>query len=669
MFTQNKSSLKPKFFDQDVVSELTGISGKNTCTVFWSKEESIIIQQLEDSIEKKADLIITDILPDELPKITTSNEYSFFIDHFRFIPPFCDKLNHSKEQHLGEKIIIISDPLDCELKELDKALSIISNKSQINENLMVLDSNQMDIKSVLDGMIPYTKKIVLNTLDPNIIHYAAIISHTHNMSISIVSPYNGVCGRSLLFGFRIKNSLSTEGTSLRHTINKVILGDNSNIETNSDNIGECLLRLYAFEAGNDDEHLAEILRISEVSSKYFTVNQKYPYSFNPIVRNNLKFKNNFFNLNRIQLNFILNYFDYLQNIPEKTGFQKNDLIILVGKLFKSWISSNESDFMKKFMVNFLCENFEYSNHLIEIASQVTDSKIKVSFFGKLSECFFRAHIVNKSISKNQYDFRQNAIQCLEIQKQINPHNQYSYCLDVCLEKENSEIQSDEIKKYIFKSGKNYINSLNLMSSLPFQCSYEVMHSLPFESMSRAHFMFLFDAILWEQGYSILEIIWYDSFTVEDLSHDARRLILHMENNIDDPPWKLLLLSKIIQPGRLNGHAHELPLRNKIILKYCFEKYKVIEKSTDLLVDITSEQVDSPIDALLLLTLFDQKDSKLTADLNKKFDIKALLENDEHHFDPFLYPLVYRLSQTLDHSSMCYYKRLSDSLSPLYNANF
>ena len=64
--------------NEEVSSKFKEKSNGNVSTLFWSQEENVIFEQLKNAIRDNADLILTDLFPDELPNLTTNEEYKFF---------------------------------------------------------------------------------------------------------------------------------------------------------------------------------------------------------------------------------------------------------------------------------------------------------------------------------------------------------------------------------------------------------------------------------------------------------------------------------------------------------------------------------------------------------------------------------------------------------------
>lgn len=666
IMSKQSSFRKSQFWNEDLIANFIERNPKTISTLFWSLDEKVIFKQLKNAIEQNTDIILSDLLPDELPNHTTNSEYDFFISRYMFVPPYYIRKNDEIGSPSSKnKIVFVTDSKQKKALNVDEVASIIASCDQFKENFIFLDADSQDIKNEIDKHIIYAKRIVINSINPNLIHYASILSSIHELSVYLIAPIIESSSRSILFGYNIKSTFNIKDISLRSLIKEIILSENTHIEVLTVNSS---LR-YISNNGEEDDFLNKILKIKEISNNLFSVNNNYAYSFNPTERNIFEFGNDLSHLNRFQVCFALNYIDYLNSLSDLTPYQDLNLKKLIDKLFISWLNSKVTDLSKLFLISFLSKNDNDSDRLIELSKKVDHPAIKSSFFAILSECYLRTSNINSESPEKAEKFKRQSIECLEIQNLQGSYNHYRFCYEISYLKfhKNKQPTSSDLSKYIINSGSNLRNSTNLMTILPFHCTTEALLSLPFESMSIVHVENLLHGILWEQGYSIPEILFYRSFEPKNLPDEIRELIMVIEDRVATVPWQLLLVSRLIQPQKLPAYANSFPTTVKIYLVFGLRSFAGVTESDELLKNMNEKDVVTEIEALFLLTLLDTNDAALFNNLNKKFDIIGSLERNNENFHPNFYPLIYKLSLKLDHSLKEYCKRLSDSKSSFFDA--
>ena len=78
MTTENFSKQNTNFIDEQLLLYLMGDKKLKCSTLLWTSDCDKISNKLQRIKETNPDLILTDILPDELPSQTTYEEYVFF---------------------------------------------------------------------------------------------------------------------------------------------------------------------------------------------------------------------------------------------------------------------------------------------------------------------------------------------------------------------------------------------------------------------------------------------------------------------------------------------------------------------------------------------------------------------------------------------------------------
>ena len=652
------------FIDEQLLLNFMGDENLKCLTLLWTPDCNKISDKLQRIIGSNPDLILTDILPDELPSKTTYEEYVFFIERYRFFPPFYRKESKFNNQTQSRrKILYITDYSERTIST-DKTLEFIISSGNIEDNLITLDANNENIKNTIDEEILQAKKVVINSLNPNITHYISILCTLHEIKVSVISPFLETSSRSILFGYNVFKKYKTENISLRYLFKEIILSREGNLILNDPNDSFS----YSFNCDEDKSNYHKIDEFNKFSAKFFRINHHVPYSFNPTIKNDLKIEFDFCHLNRFQLCFNLNYIDYIKNLPQVNTTAETILSHLIDHFFLHWINSEKSELTKRLLISFIIENENCSERLIYISQKINDKKMNISFFGILGECFLRAASTTLNNPKISESFKRHSLKCLEIQKNKSSYNNYRFCLEFTqlLHENNDQISSIDFGNYYSDYGKDHLNSLNLMSILPYYLRAEEVIALPFKSMTTEHISYFIDGLMAKHGYSILEILWHKTFEINDLPKDVRQLLLTLYENSECPPWTLIFISMLIKPSVLPKAVNLLPTQIMIYMSYGFKKYGLLNESTEMLNLINKKEIVNITEAVFLLGLFEKCDIKFFDELIIKFNLNNLIENKEVELHPNLYPLVYKLSEKLSNSTNNFWKRLSDSSSPFYN---
>ena len=107
MLIANPFSPKAKFWDDDIVDFYASKSSdKKTSFLTWSPNASIIHEQVKWLIENSIDIILSEILPDEIPHDTLLEEYRFLLERIKFIPPSIIQSRSNDLEDAVDKAII-----------------------------------------------------------------------------------------------------------------------------------------------------------------------------------------------------------------------------------------------------------------------------------------------------------------------------------------------------------------------------------------------------------------------------------------------------------------------------------------------------------------------------------------------------------------------------------
>ena len=97
MSIENFNTENTNFIDPQFLLNISESENLKYSTLLWSSDDDKLSNDFQKIINDQSDVILTDILPDELPSRTTSEEYDFFIKRYLFIPPSLEEENISKK--------------------------------------------------------------------------------------------------------------------------------------------------------------------------------------------------------------------------------------------------------------------------------------------------------------------------------------------------------------------------------------------------------------------------------------------------------------------------------------------------------------------------------------------------------------------------------------------
>ena len=98
------------FWSKNFVNDFQILNeNKIVSTILWKENDEKVYSQLSDCIENKSDIILSEILPNELPAETTISEYKYFIDKFLYCPPHAHPLTENVLLEKGHANLVIID--------------------------------------------------------------------------------------------------------------------------------------------------------------------------------------------------------------------------------------------------------------------------------------------------------------------------------------------------------------------------------------------------------------------------------------------------------------------------------------------------------------------------------------------------------------------------------
>jgi hypothetical protein len=233
---------KPKFWHKDFISEFEKKNhNKRISTLVWSEKDEVIYEQIQFAQQNNSDIILSEILPDELPEKTLLREYKFFDDHFKFIPPQFEEEYLSDLTTKKENITVITNERTQGTRHNFEYLKILENSEVIKTAKDTLENEEL-VKH-----IQKSKNIILDIKNPQLIHFVAIICLKLNTTCTINSDAILIT-RLLSSGINpIFRSKLNSTTSLREIIRHFILNKVSDFSIFNDDVYEIISRKYEWD--------------------------------------------------------------------------------------------------------------------------------------------------------------------------------------------------------------------------------------------------------------------------------------------------------------------------------------------------------------------------------------------------------------------------------------
>ena len=276
MSIENFNTENTNFIDPQFLLNISDTENLKYSTLLWSSDDDKLSNDFQKVINNKSDVILTDILPDELPSKTTSEEYDFFIKRYLFIPPSLREENISKKSNTSrDKIILISNPNSTSHNSFNNIFKIIGD-SKLNEDIIFLDLNQVNFKGILDRYLPQTKKIVILSSDPNLIHYCFLIKIKFDINIFLLPKLINFSSRNLLYGFKFKSNENNNEISIRSLVKDIIFSNVGNLVIDKN----CNILPLKLNTSDFNLSLTALKDSKLETNKFFAINQNYKYSFN-----------------------------------------------------------------------------------------------------------------------------------------------------------------------------------------------------------------------------------------------------------------------------------------------------------------------------------------------------------------------------------------------------
>jgi hypothetical protein len=218
MIITKKDFPKPLFWSESLIDDFKNKNdSKKISTVVWEKEESIINEQVGFAYENNVDIVLSELLPSELPMTLSDNLIDFFRDRFVFVPPHTSQRNIQISTDEKSSITYIND----NLSEEDEAILLLKNLNLNGEtflNVINIDYDNFSFEKVIQN-VGNSKNILININNPQLLITLIIRLHDFSKRIKYINNRFRFSHRLNLFGFFTINNDLNHNQSIRSRFN------------------------------------------------------------------------------------------------------------------------------------------------------------------------------------------------------------------------------------------------------------------------------------------------------------------------------------------------------------------------------------------------------------------------------------------------------------------
>ena len=221
MIIGKRETLHPQFGCEDFITKFVeNNKSEKISTVIWHQDESIICEQVNFSFENKGDIILSELLPSELPVSLSNEKIDFFRKRFLLFP----LLNYGQEWKRCNKDLTTIIYLNDELNKSDNSVSVLRDTNLKENNIFKevrIDYNNLDINNVFEE-IHNCKNILINIKRPQMFSSILKFAEKENKIIKHINNHFYFSHRLALLGYFAREPNRMESQSIRHKITSFI---------------------------------------------------------------------------------------------------------------------------------------------------------------------------------------------------------------------------------------------------------------------------------------------------------------------------------------------------------------------------------------------------------------------------------------------------------------
>ena len=669
MLLINQKFTETKYWKKTIINDVAKSNeNKKIGILIWQQDQDKIIEQIKWLISKSVDVIISEILPDEIPEKTLIKEYSYIKTRCHFVPPIFEK-DLSFNSKTNDEILFITDNDLPKISKNYKINKLVKYLDKIKEFKILKTSCDID---KIKKSIKNAKIVIINTFDPVICHYIEITRRDLNLHTKYVNNRKpGSPFRYLSSNINYHNeSYISQEMSTRKIIEYFI--DDHSCKRNKVNAIEHLT--YTNLSLFDTKQLTYQCRYY----KYLTQNIFRTENITNIgMSQSLRFqvyKNKFGNkydtdtenINRFEFVTIANFIKTHHDFSNKKGYFKdaeknfyNEIVYVLA--FKSihWT-------LEKWLIDTLCT---FPDFAIFISNILYDHNINIKIadtyageLGFMLFCISRNSSINENTKKI---LKRDAIRCFSVSKEINCRI-YSECLDFIIFLESYPVSIDLKYKQLFANKSKSPLVLVLSKLIPFYLNFEQI--LKFMLSYNINFESLCDGLYLSNGISFYEIYYMrnkDQKKIESFSSIHDFLTHNFPNHKNH---ESLLRSEVIVRGNSPLGSINLSENSKLMFCIILLNNGIEEQANEIYKYFHCKEMDT-ISKISLCYFFYSNGylnhaTSITSSLNESsLELEFNDDMDVLNLISFFISIFFKLRKNFDKSDE--YLRISESSNPCH----
>ena len=182
------STYKPKalFWEKNFIENFRDNNANlNIGIIIWNKDPSIIKSQIRKAMQDKADVLLSEILPDDLQDNLLDEEYDFFCQKYLYVPPNIEKSKQGKSK--GDSILIILNNTDERNQDSFWRICLPLIEKLENTKVVYADDDVVLHKEITANLREFAK-IYIDCDNPQMSIFYVLNSLTSNIPIFIETP-------------------------------------------------------------------------------------------------------------------------------------------------------------------------------------------------------------------------------------------------------------------------------------------------------------------------------------------------------------------------------------------------------------------------------------------------------------------------------------------------
>jgi hypothetical protein len=412
--TESTDKPKPLFWEKNFIENFCNIHASlNVGTIIWNKDANIIKSQIRKAIQDKADVVLSEILPDDLQDNLLDEEYDFFCEKYLYVPPHIEEIAIGKST--GGSVLVVLNKTNGTKQDSFWKTFLPTIEKLKNTKFVYADNDPIIHKEISKSLRDFDK-IYIDCDNPQISLFYVL--HSLSSKIPILIENHEIISTKLwalgVTGFEIIKP-DSKNTSLRSRYRDIydlrfITPLNPSIfRTFNLDFSE----INNFEEFSKNSQIKEFLYLTRNNTR----NPENVTSFS-IPRNNEAKRSNI-EISRFEVNFLCNVLknkDIDQNVQKKV-FQK---------LFFHLLRKEHSKYTFEKLYHLLKKNISCLVFLVEFLNlnktfmSENKGKSDENFFFTAKVLYFLS-LDKRNTNEESEQYLNNCISILKLHSQSNPN--------------------------------------------------------------------------------------------------------------------------------------------------------------------------------------------------------------------------------------------------------